>query len=587
MAETIPCDYSKPATGTVSSTTVLEAAHQTLRDIREEQIHDMDTALKKLREERRKCEELLQLNASLKDQLEESHQTNEALTNDLQKLSNDWDILREELAIKEDEWKEEEQAFNEYYISEHNRLLNLWRDVVSVKRLFAEMKSTTERDLSKLRNEIISSSNEMTSACNSTNFTMKLQATAAQSTPSQKMQQQEEEHAVIVLKTEITALKQQHAADQHEIRTKDDRIDQLIREIRNLEERCGVSEAAVSQSVRMQEDIEVLASALRDIAHAVIQDAESRDADTKQASPHIHHLSPSGLIQQRSPKRSTRGSAIPAFAESTISAVRAALQKYQLTIRELQIKSQTNKEQILAMRKQCDNAEENAQMLNTKVAELISQLDTCRSQCAQLDQEKDMLQKSFNTVKLEKNALDKNKMELNSTMEALRNNYEKLQKTNNKLQKLCDNLEDEKMYLQNELGRISEDVDLKELSLRSEEDRCSKMREELLTLREDLSKTYLAKDMLEQQKLETDGLISQIEKSKGDLELELERVLLEKSDVQEILMKMEAMCSNHEQDKQRLQEELKKMTDERNKLANQCINQQGDLNSFTQKIFLE
>lgn len=36
------------------------------------------------------------------------------------------------------------------------------------------------------------------------------------------------------LKTEITALKQQHAADQHEIRTKDDRIDQLIREIRNL-----------------------------------------------------------------------------------------------------------------------------------------------------------------------------------------------------------------------------------------------------------------------------------------------------------------------------------------------------------------
>lgn len=129
-----------------------------------------------------RCEELLQLNVSLKDQLEESHQTNEALTNDLQKLSNDWDILREELAIKEDEWKEEEQAFNEYYISEHNRLLNLWRDVVSVKRLFAEMKSTTERDLSKLRNEIISSSNEVTSACNSTNFTMKLQASAVQST---------------------------------------------------------------------------------------------------------------------------------------------------------------------------------------------------------------------------------------------------------------------------------------------------------------------------------------------------------------------------------------------------------------------
>jgi len=53
MAETIPCD-SKRATATVSSTSALEAAHQTLRDIREEQIHDLDTALSKLGEERRR-----------------------------------------------------------------------------------------------------------------------------------------------------------------------------------------------------------------------------------------------------------------------------------------------------------------------------------------------------------------------------------------------------------------------------------------------------------------------------------------------------------------------------------------------------
>jgi len=59
MAETVPCDTSKPTTATVSSTTVLEAAHQTLRDIREEQIHDLDTALKKLGEERRKYADVL------------------------------------------------------------------------------------------------------------------------------------------------------------------------------------------------------------------------------------------------------------------------------------------------------------------------------------------------------------------------------------------------------------------------------------------------------------------------------------------------------------------------------------------------
>lgn len=49
-------------------------------------------------------------NNLLREQLEESHQLNEALTNDLQKLTNDWEALRDEMTIKEDEWKDEEQV---------------------------------------------------------------------------------------------------------------------------------------------------------------------------------------------------------------------------------------------------------------------------------------------------------------------------------------------------------------------------------------------------------------------------------------------------------------------------------------------
>lgn len=78
-----------------------------------------------------------------------------------------------------------------------------------------------------------------------------------------------------------------------------------------------------------------------------------------------------------------------------------------------------NKEQLLAMRKQCDAVEANAQSLTTKVAELISQLDTCRSQCTQLNQEKEMLQKSLETMRLEKSALEKNRAELNSMVRFL------------------------------------------------------------------------------------------------------------------------------------------------------------------------
>lgn len=86
----------------------------------------------------------------------------------------------------------------------------------------------------------------------------------------------------------------------------------------------------------MQEDIEILQTALKDIAHAVIQDAESRNAENNQPPPHIH-LSPSIPIPPKSPKRGTRSATTPAFAESTISAVQAALHKYQLSIHELQV----------------------------------------------------------------------------------------------------------------------------------------------------------------------------------------------------------------------------------------------------------
>lgn len=57
-----------------------------------------------------RCEQLLAQNNCLRQQLEESHRTNEALTNDLQKLSSEWENLRDELIHKEDEWKEEEQV---------------------------------------------------------------------------------------------------------------------------------------------------------------------------------------------------------------------------------------------------------------------------------------------------------------------------------------------------------------------------------------------------------------------------------------------------------------------------------------------
>lgn len=75
---------------------------------------------------------------------------------------------------------------------------------------------------------------------------------------------------------------------------------------------------------------------------------------------------------------------------------------------------QTNKEQLQSSRKQFENAEENVKTLEKRTEELIIELDTIRSHCSQLNQEKDMLQKGLDTVRIEKNALDKSRVEINS-----------------------------------------------------------------------------------------------------------------------------------------------------------------------------
>lgn len=220
-----------------------------------------------------------------------------------------------------------------------------------------------------------------------------------------------------------------------------------------------------------------------------------------------------------------------AFAESTISAVHAALHKYQSLIHELQVnfvfgltkkfliffqvKLQSNKEQLLLVRKQLEHSDDSVLALDKKVKELVAQLDASRSQCSQLTQDRDTLQKALDSLKSEKNILDRNRIEINSMVDSLNVDYDKIQKNNSKLQKEIDACQEEKMFMQAEIERLIQEASLREISLRGEEDRCSRIREELLTVREELHKLYLSHDMLEQQKIEAENVISNLEKTKG------------------------------------------------------------------------
>lgn len=113
---------------------------------------DMEDAIWKLDQERIRNENLLQLNRDLRGELDETRKVNNSLSSDLQKLSDDWEKLTKQMNDRENMWRAEEQAYSDFYATEHTKLLSLWKKISATKRDYEELKSTTGRDLAQLRN---------------------------------------------------------------------------------------------------------------------------------------------------------------------------------------------------------------------------------------------------------------------------------------------------------------------------------------------------------------------------------------------------------------------------------------------------
>ncbi|CAG9120912.1 unnamed protein product [Plutella xylostella] len=687
-----------------------------------ERIEDLETALRRLDEEKRKCEKLVAQNNSLRDQLEESHQLNEALTNDLQKLTNDWEGLRDEMSFKEDEWKDEEQAFNEYYTGEHNRLLNLWREVVSVKRHFSDLQTSTERDVLRMKSDLESAARELVGTLSG----YSIHALASQgmkgiqpdaSTPHPALPGLPATPAALEsLRLELRNTSSQRDAAAAELRERDSRIQKLLVELQGLEERCERAEVMCAEA-------NITRSALEDIARALIQDSEAdaapshnlllsdrsvcaccclslslslsrihliqdsvadaapshnllfsdrrhliQDSEADAAPSHnllfsdrsvcaccclslsrrhliqdsepeaapSHNLllsdrrhliqdseadvapspnlllsdrsvcaccclslsrrhliqdseadaAPSHnlLLSDRSPKRAVSQAAATAFAESTISAVQAALHKYQIQIHELQVKLQNSREQLMSSRKHCETADATVASLEHKLRELTNKLDEANADINQLTQEKDSLQKNVESLRADKNNLERNRLEVNAMVESLSSDYEKLQKINARLEKTIESLENEKKNLQGEVDQLHREAANRESVLRAEEEQSSQLRSSLSRVRSELHACSLCRDLLEQQRDEAASLRHQAVTHNNELQSELERVIAERTELQALADRLQAALRTLEDEQRTLLDENKRLEEEKSSISNQSSDQLGDLNSLRKEL---
>lgn len=230
----------------------------------------------------------------------------------------------------------------------------------------------------------------------------------------QEVQHQHHERELSDFKSQISTLKIQNEGARNEIGQRDQKLQQLMNDLKILEDRCMQAENQCSQNQRLNEEIERLNAALRDIAHAVVQDADSGDGDNPQ---HLHLSQTSGM-PPRSPKRGVPR-ASQAFAEGTISAVQAALHKYQLAIHDLQVKLQSNNESLQLTKKHLEASDNTRENVTMKLNELTDKLDTTNYQLSEIAKERDSLQKTLDDIRSDKHSVERGKAELNSIVSSL------------------------------------------------------------------------------------------------------------------------------------------------------------------------
>ncbi|KAL5282684.1 CROCC family protein [Megaselia abdita] len=524
-------------------------------------------------------EQLLKQNSIFRQQLEESNKTNEALTNDLQKLTNDWEILRDELVLKEDEFKEEEQAFNDFCNNEHDRLLEIWREVKTVKRAYEEMTIALKVELNNAKFEVDNANRDIATATNNVLFNNKVQLKQKKDIIT------EQEKELANLRKNIENLNNKFDKATNEIHKRDIRLQELTSQVKLLEDRCSSAENQAIHTNSLSEELELLNNAMKDIAHAIVLDAEvsTKDGinnDVLQNS----HLSQRSLSRSKSPRRRSSSRNRQAFAEGTISAVQATLQKYQLMLHDFQVKFNSINDCLNNSKKQLKNSEDCKALLTTQVQKLIEKLDSCNSQLVELSKEREYLLKILEKTRDEKHKSDKAFADLSSAFDNLSSDFEKLQNANAKLRKTIDLLEEDKKSIELEMQNLLEDKDILNLNLRAEEDRGSKLREETITLREELNKICLTNDLLDQQRIELENVIEALEKSKSDLESNLEKLEKERTNLQSHVDNLSCNNSNASNEIKNVHDKLSKCDEDRNTLTTICAQQKHEIHLLKKEL---
>ncbi|XP_066951894.1 rootletin-like isoform X2 [Macrobrachium rosenbergii] len=536
----------------------LTTAEEKLRASEAQHTFDLETALVKLEDEQHRCETFSTQVSNLQQQLAKVESTLSQVTEERDKAQQALKRLADDVKAKEEQWVAESQQFNKYYISEHKNLLDLWREIGSVKRTFSEVKHLTSRDLTELRGDFDRYSHLLLSACQSAHSNMSIIPTGDKdeyvvANPSDLWGRiQECERSQVRAETEKTNLKEKINELNSRIAELNNGLRDKERTITELNKKLdeGMSEAEIQETLR--EKVRTLEAYMVDIAQTVIKDSEQSTGDADGKTPSAFRIV----------RDSDQGIA-PDLPQSTVSAVRTALSNRHIQIHELQLKLTSSKEQLAALRKQYEVAESAQRSLEGTILELHDEMEALGRQKEEIAREKDRLCEDLDAVTAEKSTLEKTKQTLKTQLEAAEEETERRARQVTELEKEKAALGEERSYLNSKLMREKEEVQKHVNTITILNTELSSVQHQVTILSESLGKVRAAEEKLDQEKDELRDQIRAMERHRTELEAKLAHSLRQETDLREALEKVESYSINLGQDKSQLVSKITSLETER------------------------
>ncbi|XP_069439598.1 ciliary rootlet coiled-coil protein 2 isoform X4 [Ovis canadensis] len=495
----------------------LETTTAQLRRSELERSMDLEEALGRLEAAEQRSTGLSQVNALLREQLEQMRKAHDRLAEELARTTGSVPRLRAELELRKAQRWTRREAGRARSGQPQDALLQ--RQVIALRGHLAELRAATEKGLADLRADVARMARRLHTACLNLGSNLRLTAGSAAAALEQQLRDKVRE---------MLQLQGRWAAEKVALQA---RLAEQTLLVEKLTEQNASKERAIS-SLRM--DVQRLAAQADAGSEELARSsgAEGEEVQGQRRSP----LHTGSLLRAES----------PATLDSALWAVRAAIQKWRQREQELCQQLESSEARATGLQEQLSESQRELQasrsLLQEERQDLLGKLEA-QSREAQWSRVTSEL------LGREKAALEEVVEELRG--EATMSHAEKrsVEARNAELQRSLQQCAGQKEALERQGERGRRALESSQGRLEQLEGTVSGLKTELVSAQEALDSARLQRDILESEREGLHGALARAESSKADLELLVSRLKAEGVEQRDSLAKMAAVTEALAQDK--------------------------------------